>query len=319
MSPMPAASRIFVHATPAAPAPETTTRRSRERAAGDRGRVAQRGEHDDRGAVLVVVEHRDVDRRSRSRSSISKQRGAEMSSRLIPPNDGAIRSTVSTISSGVGGVEHDRDGVEAGELAEQRRLALHDRQRRGRADVAQPEHRGAVADDRDEPRAPGVAPGQRLVGGDRAADLGDARACRRGKASRGRSAASLLRTASLPPSCTRNTGPAKSGGSTCTALAPQSASIDGYPTLAGRSRARDTAPHVQSGVHPPSSLARPRRGLVSDPSHDAPAAAPGSGVHAATAARRDRRRRQRHDCDCRRLPPHCHFGATTRHRPGRHA
>ncbi len=36
---------------------------------------------------------------SRSRSSISKQRGAEMSSRLMPPNAGAIASTVRTISS----------------------------------------------------------------------------------------------------------------------------------------------------------------------------------------------------------------------------
>ena len=37
--------------------------------------------------------------RSRSRRSISKQRGAVMSSRLIPPNPGAITCTVRTISS----------------------------------------------------------------------------------------------------------------------------------------------------------------------------------------------------------------------------
>ena len=36
---------------------------------------------------------------SLSRCSISKQRGAEMSSRLIPPKLGASRATVSTISS----------------------------------------------------------------------------------------------------------------------------------------------------------------------------------------------------------------------------
>ena len=36
---------------------------------------------------------------SLSRSSISKQRGAEMSSRLMPPKLGASRTTVSTISS----------------------------------------------------------------------------------------------------------------------------------------------------------------------------------------------------------------------------
>ena len=96
---------------------------------------------------------------SRSRSSISKQRGAEMSSRLMPPKDGAIRTTVSTISSASVVVEHDRDRVEPGELLEQRGLALHHRQRGGRADVAEAEHRGAVADHRDQPRAPGVACG----------------------------------------------------------------------------------------------------------------------------------------------------------------
>ena len=36
---------------------------------------------------------------SSSRRSISKQRGAEMSSRLMPPNTGEIASTVRTISS----------------------------------------------------------------------------------------------------------------------------------------------------------------------------------------------------------------------------
>ena len=36
---------------------------------------------------------------ARSRRSISKQRGAEMSSRLMPPNPGAIARTTDTISS----------------------------------------------------------------------------------------------------------------------------------------------------------------------------------------------------------------------------
>ncbi len=40
-----------------------------------------------------------MSRASWSRRSISKQRGAEMSSRLTPPKDGASRTTVSTISS----------------------------------------------------------------------------------------------------------------------------------------------------------------------------------------------------------------------------
>jgi hypothetical protein len=55
--------------------------------------------HDDRGAVLVVVEDGDVEAGraagARSRSSA----GAAMSSRLMPPKPGAIISTGRTISS----------------------------------------------------------------------------------------------------------------------------------------------------------------------------------------------------------------------------
>jgi hypothetical protein len=49
--------------------------------------------------VLIVVKHRDVELGARRRS-ISKQRGAEMSSRLTAPNVGAAALTNSTISSG---------------------------------------------------------------------------------------------------------------------------------------------------------------------------------------------------------------------------
>ena len=58
---MPASSRIRVTATPAAPAPETTTRVVSRSAAGQPQRVLERGERDDRRAVLVVVEDRDVE------------------------------------------------------------------------------------------------------------------------------------------------------------------------------------------------------------------------------------------------------------------
>ncbi|GMA85910.1 hypothetical protein GCM10025868_11600 [Angustibacter aerolatus] len=47
---------------------------------------------------------------------------------------------------GVLGVEADRERVDAGEPLEQGGLALHDRQRGERPDVAQAEHRRAVAD-----------------------------------------------------------------------------------------------------------------------------------------------------------------------------
>ncbi len=50
---------------------------------------------------------------------------------------------------GVLGRQADRPGVDVGEPLEQRRLALHHRQRRARADVAQAEHGRAVGDDGD--------------------------------------------------------------------------------------------------------------------------------------------------------------------------
>ena len=46
----------------------------------------------------------------------------------------------------VGGVQADRHGVDAAELLEQHRLALHHRHRGRRPDVAEAEHGGAVGD-----------------------------------------------------------------------------------------------------------------------------------------------------------------------------
>ena len=95
----PAASRIFVTAIPAAPRPTTSTSRS---------------------SILLPVSFSEFSSAARTttavpcwsswktgmssdflrRSSISKQRGALMSSRLMPPNVGAMASTVATIASG---------------------------------------------------------------------------------------------------------------------------------------------------------------------------------------------------------------------------
>ncbi len=94
----PAASRMRVTATPAAPAPETTTRVvsiSRPVSLSAFSRAA---------STTTAVPcwsswNTGMSSSCLSRSSISKQRGAEMSSRLIPPKLGASRTTVSTISS----------------------------------------------------------------------------------------------------------------------------------------------------------------------------------------------------------------------------
>ena len=110
-----------------------------------------------------------------SRSSISKQRGAEMSSRLIPPNPGRDRLDDARRSRRVAGVQADREGVDAAELLEQHRLALHHRHRRARADVAQPEHGGPVGDHGDRVALDRVLEGLVGIVVDRAAHPGDAR------------------------------------------------------------------------------------------------------------------------------------------------
>ncbi len=97
-SPMPASTSILAIATPAAPAPEITARSSlRSRPL---SRAAFRSAASDTTAVPCWSSWKTgMSSRSCNRRSISKHRGAEMSSRFTPPKDGASRTTVSTISS----------------------------------------------------------------------------------------------------------------------------------------------------------------------------------------------------------------------------
>ena len=98
-----------------------------------------------------------IDSLARSRASTSKQRGAEMSSRLIPPKDGAMRSTVSTISSTsvvsrtIGTALRPANSLNSAALPSITGSAAAGPM------LPRPEHRRAVADDRDQTRAPGVA------------------------------------------------------------------------------------------------------------------------------------------------------------------
>ena len=95
---MPSSSRILATATPAAPAPEITTRVD----SGLRP-VSRRALVSAASATTAVPcwssWKTGMSSIALRRSSISKQRGAEMSSRLIPPKLGASRATVSMISS----------------------------------------------------------------------------------------------------------------------------------------------------------------------------------------------------------------------------
>ena len=137
-------------------------------------RVRQRREDDDGGAVLVIVHDRDVegfldavlDLEAARRRDVFEVDRAEGRGHADDGLDDLV---------GVVGVEHDRDGIDAGEGLEQGALALHHRQRGGRADVAEAEHGRTIGDDRDEAAGPGVRARHLRFVLDRSADLGHAR------------------------------------------------------------------------------------------------------------------------------------------------
>ena len=122
----------------------------------------------------------------------------------MPPKPGAISLHRLDDLVGVLRVEADRERVDAGELLEEHRLALHHRHRGARADVAEPEHRGAVADDGDRVALDRVLEG--LLGVRRRSPCRRARrpACTPSRGRRASSAACLLRCSILPPTCIRN-------------------------------------------------------------------------------------------------------------------
>ena len=97
--------------------------------------------------MLVVVEHRDVQpllqplldlKAARRRDVLQVDPAERRRDQLHHTHDLAC----------VGRVQADRKRIHACELLEQAALALHHRHRRARADVAKPEHRAAVRDDR---------------------------------------------------------------------------------------------------------------------------------------------------------------------------
>ena len=70
------------------------------------------------------------------------------------------------------GLHAHRHGVDAGEVLEEHRLALHDGHRSQWSDVPEPEDRRAVADDGDGVASARVDVGQAGVEGDGARDVG---------------------------------------------------------------------------------------------------------------------------------------------------
>ena len=110
-------------------------------------RVAHGSCDDDGGAVLVIVEHRNfhalaqlrLDLEALGRLDVFEVDAAERRLERRHHIDQPIRIVRRHLD-----VEH----VDAGELLEQDGLALHHRLAGQRPDVAEPQHRGAVGDDR---------------------------------------------------------------------------------------------------------------------------------------------------------------------------
>ena len=139
--------------------------------------VQHRRRRDDRGAVLVVVEHRDLhalaqlllDVEAFRRLDVLEVDAAERRLERGDHLDDLVR---------IGLADLDVEHVDAGELLEEAALAFHHRLAGECADVAEAEHRAAVGDDRDEVGPCRVARGQRRIvldGGARVRDAGRVR------------------------------------------------------------------------------------------------------------------------------------------------
>ena len=107
---------------------------------------------------------------STSRCSISKQRGAEISSRLIPPKGGRDSFDRADDLLGILGRQTDRKGVHLPELLEQHGLAFHYRHGRFRPDIAQPQHGRTIRHDRHGVTLDRQRKSLAMVGGNRITD-----------------------------------------------------------------------------------------------------------------------------------------------------
>ena len=130
------------------------------------------GDHDG-GAVLVVVKDRDVQLLFQSLLDL-KALGALDVLQVDAAKGGGDGPAGRDDAGSVGGVDADGEGVHPAELLEQHRFALHHRQSRLGADVAQAQHRRAVGDDGHHVALEGVAVDVAGLGRDLAAGLGHA-------------------------------------------------------------------------------------------------------------------------------------------------
>ncbi len=104
---------------------------------------------DDGGAVLIVMEHRNVEQLAQLLLDDEAFRRLDIFEIDAAP---AFAEQLDAIDELVGilGGDFEIDGIDVGEALEQDRLAFHHRLRRQRAAIAEPENGGAVGDDGDE-------------------------------------------------------------------------------------------------------------------------------------------------------------------------
>jgi hypothetical protein len=141
--------------------------------AGDVAGVDQAGGADDRRAVLVVVEHRDVeqllqlglDAEALGALDVLQIDAAEGDADVLDHRDDLV---------GVLGADLDVDGVDVAEALEQDGLAFHHRLGGQGPQVAQAQDRGAVGDHRHQVALGGVFVGHVRIGGDGVDRHGDA-------------------------------------------------------------------------------------------------------------------------------------------------
>ncbi len=110
-------------------------------------RVGECGEDDDRGAVLVVVEHRDVEQLTQPPFDLETA-GCGDVFEIDAAEDRREQGHGPDDLIDVLGGQADRPGIDVGEPLEQCGLALHHGNCRGRTDVAQSENRRPVGDHR---------------------------------------------------------------------------------------------------------------------------------------------------------------------------
>jgi hypothetical protein len=115
----------------------------------DLDRVEQPGPGDDRRAVLVVVEHRDVHPLLERLLDVKALRRLDVLEVDPPERRLERRHGLDEVVRALR-LDLDVEHVDVGELLEEHPLALHHRLARQRPDVPEPEHRRPVRDHRDE-------------------------------------------------------------------------------------------------------------------------------------------------------------------------